>query len=62
MRDSLLQVRLIIGAHFLFALKYQIIGGDEMKRVITIFLIGIMMLVMSGCGGETTSDEIEMET
>lgn len=33
-----------------------------MKRVITIFLIGIMMLVMSGCGGETTSDEIEMET
>lgn len=33
-----------------------------MKRAITIFLIGIMMLVMSACGGKPASDEIEMES
>ena len=33
-----------------------------MKRAITIFLIGIMMLVMSACGWKPASDEIEMES
>lgn len=33
-----------------------------MKRAITIFLIGIMMLVMSACGGKTTLDETGTES